>query len=225
VRLGVEQVAAQRAIVADYRDALVPQREAVVQRQLERFNYMLIGAFELLLAKQEEYDAYQAYLQAIGDYWQARVALARAVGAELPSSAASGTRALGVDAVLQPAAESAGHGAHAGHGKPVDHSAHGTASGGKDGHTPASHGTHDEAATPQDHRGHEGHGQTRRPQETSDPHDHGDHVDQRRPDHGTHDHSGTDHSNDSHGRTDNSANTTSSSPDTPSAAATHGELP
>ncbi|MCQ4163633.1 TolC family protein [Tahibacter harae] len=130
VRLGVEQVAAQRAIVADYRDALVPQREAVVQRELERFNYMLIGAFELLLARQQEYDAYQGYLLAVRDYWQARVELARAVGAELPSTAAARTRALGVESVLQPAAGAgSGHGGHGNHGqindKAQDHSAHG----------------------------------------------------------------------------------------------------
>ena len=32
---------------------------------------MLIGAFELIAIKQDEYDTYQGYLEAIGDYWVA----------------------------------------------------------------------------------------------------------------------------------------------------------
>lgn len=114
VRLGVEQVAAQRAIAQAYRDALIPQREAIVARQGERLNYMLIGAFELLLAKQQEYDAYQGYLETVRDYWQARVALARAVGTQLPSDAQPAEAVLDIDAVLHPEPQQ-GHGAHGGH--------------------------------------------------------------------------------------------------------------
>ncbi|HVJ61890.1 MAG TPA: TolC family protein, partial [Tahibacter sp.] len=125
VRLGVERVAALRGIAQDYRESLVPQREAVVQRQLERFNYMLIGAFELLLAKQEEYDAYQGYLEAVRDYWLARVELARATGTRLPSDAAIGERTIGVDAIVAPPQAEGGHGgmdhSKMGHGE-MDHS-------------------------------------------------------------------------------------------------------
>ena len=53
----------------------------------KRYNFMLIGAFELLQAKQAEYDAYQGYLDAVRDYWTLRSALKLAVGGELPSSA------------------------------------------------------------------------------------------------------------------------------------------
>lgn len=123
VRLGVERVAALRGIAEDYRNALVPQREAVVARQLERFNYMLIGAFELLLSKQEEYDAYQGYLEAVRDYWLARVDLARAIGTRLPSEASAGERTIGVDAIVKPPQTEGGHGDHGGmdHSK-MDHS-------------------------------------------------------------------------------------------------------
>jgi len=68
---------------------LVPAREAVVAENQKRYNFMLIGAFELLQAKQAEYDAYQGYLDAMRDYWIARSALKLAVGGELPSSAAA----------------------------------------------------------------------------------------------------------------------------------------
>lgn len=69
---------------------LIPQREAVVARSQELQNYMLIGQFELLAAKRDEYEAYQSYLESVRDYWLARVDLARAVGAKLPSDARIG---------------------------------------------------------------------------------------------------------------------------------------
>lgn len=117
VRLGIERVNAQRGIVEQYRTALVPQREAVVARQVERLNYMLIGAFELLLAKQQEYDAYQGYLEAVRDYWVARVELGRAIGTRLPSAATVNARTIGVEAILTPPAPTgAGHSGHGDHG-------------------------------------------------------------------------------------------------------------
>jgi outer membrane protein TolC len=95
VRLGTQRIQAARAILEDYRSALIPEREAVVARTQENVNYMLSGAFELLLAKQQEYDAYQGYLEAVRDYWLARVDLMRAVGARLPSEGTVGEFTLG----------------------------------------------------------------------------------------------------------------------------------
>ena len=60
------------------------QREAVVAQTQRELNYMLVGAFDLLLAKQQEYAAYGDYLDAVRDYWLARSALSRAVGRRLP---------------------------------------------------------------------------------------------------------------------------------------------
>lgn len=85
VRLGVEHVRVLREIVDTHRDALIPQRESVVARSQEQQHYMIIGVFELIQAKRQEYDAYQSYLEAIRDYWLARTDLMRAVGARLPS--------------------------------------------------------------------------------------------------------------------------------------------
>ncbi|MEP7116412.1 MAG: TolC family protein [Acidobacteriota bacterium] len=87
VRLGVERVRILREIVTTHRDALIPQRESVVARSQEQQNYMIIGVFELVQAKRQEFDAYQSYLESVRDYWLARVALMRAVGARLPSEA------------------------------------------------------------------------------------------------------------------------------------------
>ena len=87
VRLGAERVRILRDIIATHRDALIPQRESVVARSQEQQNFMIIGVFELIQAKRQEYDAYQSYLEAIRDYWLARVELGRAVGGRLPSDA------------------------------------------------------------------------------------------------------------------------------------------
>ena len=82
------EVASARARAEEYRQSLIPLREMIVTHTLEEVNFMLKGQFELLLAKQQEYDAYQGYLEAVRDYWLARVELSRQVGAPLPSQAA-----------------------------------------------------------------------------------------------------------------------------------------
>lgn len=117
VRQGAETVAALRRVVATHRESLVPQREAIVARQQERQNFMLIGVFELIQAKVAEYDAYQAYLEAVRDYWLARVELAHAVGQRLPSDAGIDERTPGVRDILAPPPA----GGHEG----MDHSKHG----------------------------------------------------------------------------------------------------
>ena len=45
---------------------------------------MLTGAFDLLLAKQQEFEAYQKYLEAIRDYWIIRADMQRSLGGRLP---------------------------------------------------------------------------------------------------------------------------------------------
>ena len=102
VRLGIDRVAAMHKIAEDYRAALIPQRETIVARTQEEQNYMLIGVFELLLAKQQEFDAYQGYLESVRDYWLARVDLMRAVGAELPSDSKATESTVGPDEILHP---------------------------------------------------------------------------------------------------------------------------
>jgi outer membrane protein, heavy metal efflux system len=93
------------------RTRLIPEREAVVEQMQLEVNYMLIGVFELLAAKQQEYDAYAAYLDAVRDYWLARVQLTQAVGQRLPSSAQTPATALDALELTAPKG-GAGHGDH-----------------------------------------------------------------------------------------------------------------
>jgi cobalt-zinc-cadmium efflux system outer membrane protein len=101
-----------RARAELYRSTLIPQREAIVQRTLEEVNYMLKGQFELLFAKQQEYDAYQGYLEALRDYWQARVELARQIGTRLPSDAQIGDQTLDVETLITPKDAGTDHTGH-----------------------------------------------------------------------------------------------------------------
>lgn len=100
-----------RARAATYRDRLIPARIAATNRAQEEENFMLIGIFELIETKQDEYDSYQGYLEIVRDYWLARTALGRAVGKALPGSAHVGDVRLDVDDLIrsQPADTHSGH--------------------------------------------------------------------------------------------------------------------
>ena len=101
-RLGLDRLRVAYDIVERYRTALLPQREAIVARSQEHVNFMLMGVFELIAAKQDEFDAYQHYLEAVRDYWIARVALKRAVGGRLPDDSADpdAQAPVGIEAIL-----------------------------------------------------------------------------------------------------------------------------
>lgn len=87
IALGTERVRVLAEVVEIYRQALVPQREIVTRESQLEQNYALIGEFEVLQAKTQEYEAYQGMLEAVRDYWLARVELMRLVGSRLPSEA------------------------------------------------------------------------------------------------------------------------------------------
>jgi cobalt-zinc-cadmium efflux system outer membrane protein len=45
---------------------------------------MLVGAYQLLQAKQNEVSSYREFIEALRDYWLARAELERATGGSLP---------------------------------------------------------------------------------------------------------------------------------------------
>ena len=95
VRTALDRWSNAAAAVTEYEKTLVPARQAIVEQQQLRQNFMLVGQFELLLAKQQEYDAWQGYLEAVRDYWIARSDLERAIGGTLPGAAPPGAPAIG----------------------------------------------------------------------------------------------------------------------------------
>ncbi|MGD8992417.1 MAG: TolC family protein [Desulfobacterales bacterium] len=76
----------QRHIIDHYRHTVLPLREQIVDLTLKNYNYMLTGAFDLIMAKQQEFEAYQKYLEAIRDYWIIRSDMQRSLGGRLPGS-------------------------------------------------------------------------------------------------------------------------------------------
>jgi outer membrane protein, heavy metal efflux system len=100
VALNLERLQLARDISERYRKVLVPRREGIVARSQEQFNFMLIGVFELIVAKQEAFDAYQEYLEAVRDYWTIRAELRQSVGGRLPDDDQAPEPSIGVDAIL-----------------------------------------------------------------------------------------------------------------------------
>jgi cobalt-zinc-cadmium efflux system outer membrane protein len=72
-----------RGLADHHRQVLIPVREQIVAESQKFYNYMLIGVYQLLQAKQDEIDAYRGYIEAVMDYWVARADLERAVGGQL----------------------------------------------------------------------------------------------------------------------------------------------
>lgn len=112
VRLAHARVENAHARVLEYRDVLIPQRIESVARGQEEVNFMLIGIFELISLKQEEYDTYQGYLEAIRDYWLARTELSLASGAALPSSAHIDDKKIDIEEFVRPQSGGMDHSGH-----------------------------------------------------------------------------------------------------------------
>lgn len=114
IRANVNAVRSHSEAVDIYRNSLIPQRETVLARSQQEQNFMLIGVFELIQAKAKEYDAYQGYLEAVRDYWQARVELTRSVGERLPSDKLKTGNTPSVEDILEPKGgmEGMDHGGH-----------------------------------------------------------------------------------------------------------------
>lgn len=99
ITTGLERLNIAREIVARHRNALLPAIESVVARRQEQVNFMLRSVFELLAAKRDEYDAWQAWLESVRDYWIAHSALAAAAGGRLPGDGEERPLTIGVDEI------------------------------------------------------------------------------------------------------------------------------
>lgn len=84
VRAARDRLVAARDLAGHFRKVVIPTREQIVRLSMEQFNFMLVGVNDVLLAKRDQYDAYQQYIESVRDYWIARSDLQRAVGGKLP---------------------------------------------------------------------------------------------------------------------------------------------
>ena len=80
VRSSVARLAAARKVAERYAATVLPSKRSIVDLTQREYNFMLVGAFDLLDAKRDEADAVGDYVEALHDYWLARVALAEAIG-------------------------------------------------------------------------------------------------------------------------------------------------
>jgi cobalt-zinc-cadmium efflux system outer membrane protein len=92
VRAARSRVLSARALVERYAKVGVPLRERVVALAHEQYGAMLLGAYQLLHAKQAEVTAYRELIEALRDYWTARAELERATGGSLPAHESVGVR-------------------------------------------------------------------------------------------------------------------------------------
>jgi cobalt-zinc-cadmium efflux system outer membrane protein len=86
VRAARNDVLAARNRAEHYRKVVLPLRERIVQDTQEQYNAMQVGAFQLLIAKQQEIDAGNRYIETVRDYWLARTELEVILSGTLPRS-------------------------------------------------------------------------------------------------------------------------------------------
>jgi cobalt-zinc-cadmium efflux system outer membrane protein len=72
-----------RRLVERYKSVVVPLRERIVALSQLEYDAMLLGVYQLLLARQAEVTAYREYIEGVRDYWVARADLERAAGGRL----------------------------------------------------------------------------------------------------------------------------------------------
>jgi cobalt-zinc-cadmium efflux system outer membrane protein len=83
VREARDQLVAGRDLTSYIGKRLLPTQQEALHLTLQQYNFMLKGAYDLLLAKQNEVAAERSYIEAWRDYWIARAELERAVGGNL----------------------------------------------------------------------------------------------------------------------------------------------
>ena len=89
VREAAARVTGARARAERLRDAVLPVHARLVELTLREYNYMLVGAFDLLAARKEELGAYRDALAAQRDYWIAHGELELALGRRLAAPASA----------------------------------------------------------------------------------------------------------------------------------------
>lgn len=79
-----DRLFALRTLVEQYKNSVIPIKEKVTGETLKHQNYMLVGNYELIRAKQEEILANKEYIDVLKEYWIARSDLEKAISLKLP---------------------------------------------------------------------------------------------------------------------------------------------
>lgn len=102
VRSSRARVLTARGVVEEYGKVIVPLREKVVRFSQEQYDAMLLGVYQLIQAKQSEFEAYREYIEALRDYWIARSDLERAIGGRVEAASSSPSAGPGTSTVAPP---------------------------------------------------------------------------------------------------------------------------
>jgi cobalt-zinc-cadmium efflux system outer membrane protein len=84
VRIHREQLVAARRKVDYYRKTILPRTEQITALTLLQYNAMLVGTYQLLETRSDEFEARREYVHALRDYWVAHGELELAIGGRLP---------------------------------------------------------------------------------------------------------------------------------------------
>jgi len=90
IRVQRERLVIARRRVQYLAETVLPRWETLSARALERYNGMLLGAYDLLDLREEALRVRQDHIEALRDYWVARAELERAVGGRLPEARGDG---------------------------------------------------------------------------------------------------------------------------------------
>ncbi len=88
MKAAVARLSTARNAIRYYRDEVIPLREKVVAETQKQYNFMLLGVYQLIQAKQNEYMARRGLIEAERSYWISHVELERMLGASVPQASA-----------------------------------------------------------------------------------------------------------------------------------------
>lgn len=89
------RLAASHAMVRHYQSVMLPLQQSIVDETLRFYNGMLVGVYDLLLARQAQVQTARQYVSANKEFWLAWTDLERAVGGRLTVPASSSARVEG----------------------------------------------------------------------------------------------------------------------------------
>ena len=83
IREAWNRMALARSRVAYYRDVVLPRRSRINELSQRNYNFMLLGPYQLIMAKQNEINAQGEYVESLKDYWINHADLQRALGGDI----------------------------------------------------------------------------------------------------------------------------------------------